>query len=201
MAWVEYWYNTSTHSATKCTLFRALYGGDLPPLIRFPVRTSLVSAVDTLLEDRDAILDDIRMHLLRAQQRMKQQYDQHRHHEEFKVGDLVYLKLRPYREQSLEKRCDERLAANFYGHFKVIARVGAIAYRLGLPATSTIHPVFHISQLKKAHDSALSSATLTPLSPNLELQVEPEACYKSGNKPTKAWVTLKFSSNGSPSGI
>ena len=116
LSWAEYWYNTSVHSATNCTPFKALYDRESPSMIRYEKGAALVSLVDQLLEDRDAILDDLRLHLLRAQQRMKKQADIHRHHEEFKVGDLVFIKLRPYWQSSLARRRFEKLSPCFYGH-------------------------------------------------------------------------------------
>ena len=120
LPWAEYWYNTSTHSATHCTPFRALYGRDPPPLIRYTKGLATVSAVEQLLVDRDDILDDLRMNLLRAQQKMKVQADQKRRDEEFGEGDMVFLKLQPYRQRSLAKRRFEKLAARFYGPYKVL---------------------------------------------------------------------------------
>lgn len=42
-----------------------------------------------------------------------------------------------------------KISPRFYGPFKVMERIGAIACRLDLLIGSTIHPVFHVSCLKK----------------------------------------------------
>ncbi|GKB83986.1 retrovirus-related pol polyprotein from transposon TNT 1-94 [Tanacetum coccineum] len=41
-----------------------------------------------------------------------------------------------------------KLSPKFYGPYRIIARVGKVAYRLALPANSLIHLVFHVSKLK-----------------------------------------------------
>ena len=66
----------------------------------------------------------------------------------FKVGDEVYLKLRPYRQRSLARKKCEKLALKFYGPYEIIEEIGEVAYRLRLPPEAVIHNVFHISQLK-----------------------------------------------------
>ena len=102
------------------------------------------------LVERDAVLSLIKAHLHKAQQRMKKRADEHRREVEFDVGDMVYLKMRPFRHRSLAKRANEKLAARFYGPYRVEARVGAVAYRLKLPEEAKIYPTFHVSPLKKA---------------------------------------------------
>ena len=42
-----------------------------------------------------------------------------------------------------------KLFAKYYGPFQVIEKVGAVAYKLQLPERAQVHPVFHVSLLKK----------------------------------------------------
>jgi hypothetical protein len=92
----------------------------------------------------------IKDHLIKAQARMKKYADMKRSEISFNVGDLVYLKLQPYRQISIQgNNKSHKLKPKFYGPFEILTRIGTVAYHLNLPLRSLIHLVFHISQLKK----------------------------------------------------
>ena len=126
------------------------------------------------MEERDAALDELRNQLLRAQNHMKKQADQNRREVEFPVGELVYLKIQPYMLKSLATRINQKISPRYYGPFKIVERMGAVAYKLKLPPGSQVHPVFHVALLKKCVSAtAVTQALPTALTTDWELKVEP----------------------------
>uniref|UniRef100_A0A2N9FP25 Uncharacterized protein n=1 Tax=Fagus sylvatica TaxID=28930 RepID=A0A2N9FP25_FAGSY len=116
------------------------------------------SAVEDLLEHKQQVVGLVEHNLVAAQARMKQQADKHRSERKFEVGDWVFLRLQPFRQKSMRKKLG-KLSPKFYGPYKVIQRVGMVAYKLELPEGACIHPVFHVSFLK-----AKLGETITPIS-------------------------------------
>jgi hypothetical protein len=69
----------------------------------------------------------------------------------FKVGEQVLLSATNIRLASQVKQPSKKLQARFIGPYRIIEEVSPVAYRLELPPTMKIHPVFHVSLLKQYH--------------------------------------------------
>jgi hypothetical protein len=80
----------------------------------------------------------------------------------FEVGDLVYLRLQPYRQASIKRSGAEKLQPCFFGPYRISRRIGAMAYELELPPGSRIHNVFHVSCLKKAIGQHINPIEILP---------------------------------------
>jgi hypothetical protein len=148
LAMAEFWYNTSFHIAIGTTPFQALYNKE-PNFGAFPnitVADGSPAAMDA--EAYQSHIAALRDRLLQAQRRMKAYADKQRSERHFMVGESVLLKLQPYAQQTVVNRPFPKLSYKFFGPYTIMERIGAVAYKLQLPATAQVHPVFHVSQLK-----------------------------------------------------
>ncbi|KAK6124204.1 hypothetical protein DH2020_042040 [Rehmannia glutinosa] len=128
LPYAEYWHNTCYHTAICMSPFEALYGYKPTPLVLPHGLQSSVIGLEQTLHMQQLIQHQLKHLLTQAQDRMKKLADKHRVERVFNIGDWVYLKLKPYRQLSLQ-------------------RIGAVAYKLQLPPTFWIHPLFHVSFL------------------------------------------------------
>jgi len=67
---------------------------------------------------------------------------------QLEIGDMVLVKLQPHRQHSVLLRRNQKLSLRYFGPFPVIEKIGEVAYKLLLPPSTKIYPIFHCSQLK-----------------------------------------------------
>ncbi|XP_039128999.1 uncharacterized protein LOC120265176 [Dioscorea cayenensis subsp. rotundata] len=91
----------------------------------------------------------IRDRLQAAQSQQKSYADNRRRNLEFQVGEHVFLKVAPTKG-IVRFGVKSKLSPRFIGLFKILERIGEMAYRLALPPTlSQVHNVFHVSMRRK----------------------------------------------------
>ncbi|GJV80753.1 putative reverse transcriptase domain-containing protein [Tanacetum coccineum] len=125
---VEFSYNNSYHASIKAAPFEALY----------------------VQETTEKIIQ-IKQRMQAAHDRQKSYTDLKRKPMEFQVGDKVMLKVSPWKGVvRFGKR--GKLNPRYVGPFKVLEKVGEVAYKLELPEElSRVHNTFHVSNLKKCY--------------------------------------------------
>ncbi|KAI3682658.1 hypothetical protein L1987_82782 [Smallanthus sonchifolius] len=146
---VEFSYNNSYHTSIKAAPFEALYGRKCrSPICWAEVGDSQLTGPELVLETSEKIVQ-IRNRMAAARDRQKSYVDKRRKPLEFQVGDMVLLKVSPWKGViRFGKR--GKLNPRYVGPFKIIKRIGPVAYQLDLPeGLSGVHNVFHISNLKK----------------------------------------------------
>ena len=129
--------------------FEALYGRKCrSPICWNEIGEAQLNGPELIQETTDKI-SQIRNNLLAARSRQKSYADKHRKPLEFNVGDLMLLKVSPWKGV-VQFGKKGKLAPRYVGPFKILERIGKVAYKLDLPQElSNVHPTFHISNLKK----------------------------------------------------
>ncbi|KAI3807816.1 hypothetical protein L1987_23751 [Smallanthus sonchifolius] len=113
----------------------------------------------------------IRNRMAAARDNQKSYDDKRRKPLEFQVGDMVLLKVSPWKGV-IRFRKRGKLNPRYVGPFKIVKRIGLVAYQLDLPeGLSGVHNVFHVSNSKKC----LADETLAV--PLEELQIDEQLCF------------------------
>ncbi|GJW60148.1 putative reverse transcriptase domain-containing protein [Tanacetum coccineum] len=148
---VEFSYNNSYHASIKAAPFEALYGRKCcSPVCWDEVGEAQLTGPDLIQETTEKIIQ-IKQRIQAACDRQKSYADLKRKPMEFQVGDRVMLKVSPWKGVvSFGKR--GKLNPRYIGPFKVLEKVGSVAYKLELPQElGRVHNTFHVSNLKKCY--------------------------------------------------
>ncbi|GJS99946.1 putative reverse transcriptase domain-containing protein [Tanacetum coccineum] len=140
---VEFSYNNSYHASIKAAPFEALYGRKCrSPVCWTEVGEAQILGPELIQETTERIIQ-IKQSMQAAQDRQKSYVDLKRKPMEFQVRDKVMLKVSPWKGVvRFGKR--GKLNPRYVGPFKVLRKVGEVAYKLELPEElSRVHNTFH----------------------------------------------------------
>nr|GFC52486.1 putative reverse transcriptase domain-containing protein [Tanacetum cinerariifolium] len=160
---VEFSYNKSYHATIKAALFEALYGRKC----RSPVCWTEVGEAQILGPE---LIQETTEKIVQIKERMHAARDRHKSYAdlkckpmEYQVGDKVMLKVSHWKGVvRFGKR--GKLNPKYVGPFKVLERIGDVAYKLDLlEELSRVHSTFHVSNLKKCHADEPSAVPLDGL--------------------------------------
>lgn len=113
--------------STGMSPFKVLYGyedtsfGDL-------VQDSRVPGAKDFVQQNIDIMRTLKENIQQAQNQQKLYADKNRVERSFKEGDMVLLRLHPYKQSSIKPSGAEKLKPRFYGPYKVLRRIGEVAY-------------------------------------------------------------------------
>jgi len=143
----EFAYNRTPVRATGCSPFEALYGiNPLTPIDIIPLPTDYKVSFEAeqRAKEMKRLYEQIRAHIEKVNKAYKTKANQNRKGMEFQPGDLVWLHLR---KERFPTRRNSKLMARRDGPFKVLAKVGANAYKLELPGDMAVSATFNVGDL------------------------------------------------------
>ncbi|KAH7422533.1 hypothetical protein KP509_12G013000 [Ceratopteris richardii] len=108
---------------------------------------------------------ELKEEIHKAQQQYKYYADQHRvQNPSYQIGDKVWL----LRNNLQTSRPCAKLDHQRFGPFSILAKINPVTFKLHLPSTMKIHPVFHVSMLEPYKISPLRGERPSP-SPPMEI--------------------------------
>nr|GFB83807.1 putative reverse transcriptase domain-containing protein [Tanacetum cinerariifolium] len=118
------------------------------PLVEFSYNNSYHAK---LIQEMTEKIVQIKQRMQAARNRQKSYADLKCKAMEFQVGDKVMLKVSPWKGVVHFRKLG-KLNPRYVGPFKVLEKIGKVAYKLELPEElSKVHNTFHVSNLKKCH--------------------------------------------------
>nr|GFA05918.1 putative reverse transcriptase domain-containing protein [Tanacetum cinerariifolium] len=146
---VVFSYNNSCYTSIKAAPFEALYVRKCrSPVCWSEIGDSQLTGPELIRETTEKIVQ-IKNQLLTTRSHQKSYADVRRKPMEFEVGNMVMLKVSPWKGViHFGKR--GKLSPRYIGPFEIIKRIGPVAYKLELPEKlHGIHNTFYVSSLKK----------------------------------------------------
>ncbi len=168
---VEFAYNNAWQESIQTTPFMLNYGQHPLTPLNIGISRCHVPAAKDLVQSMSSIMQEAKKHLLAAQNRQKSYADRKRREISFDVGTQVLLSTSNIK---LKMPGARKLLPRWIGPFKVLKRVGKVAYRLELPTTLKIHNVFHVSLLKSYRTSGKVQPPPPPILEDDELSFDVE---------------------------
>ncbi|GJS44294.1 putative reverse transcriptase domain-containing protein [Tanacetum coccineum] len=197
---VEFSYNNSYHASIKAAPFEALYGRKCrSPVCWTEVGEAQILGPELIQETTEKIIQ-IKQRMQAARDRQKSYADLKRKPMEFQVGDKVMLKVSPWKGVvRFGKR--GKLNLRYVRPFKVLGKVGEVAYKLELPEElSRVHNTFHVSNLKKCYADEPLAVPLDRLyfDDKLQFVEEPDREVKRLKRSRIPLVKVRWNSKRGP---